>query len=123
MEDFYKVVSSDREGEVFRWKVALQPSSIIYKAHFPGHPITPGACQIELLRAFASAGLGKNVTISEVRSVKFLKIIDPSVTDSLSVEGSFKNQDDGTLRCDANILSAEGIVTKASIILKDGQVI
>ena len=40
----YEIVSVDGSGVTLR----LLPESPVYKGHFPGYPITPGVCLVEM---------------------------------------------------------------------------
>ena len=51
---------------------------MIYQAHFPGNPITPGACIIQIAQELYEQLCGHSVEILEVKNAKFLKTITPS---------------------------------------------
>lgn len=69
-----------------RFVVALCPSCFIYQAHFPGQPITPGVCLVqmgvELLEQLLEESLGHRVGLEMVRvkNVKFLSVVSPLET-------------------------------------------
>ena len=51
---------------------------MIYQAHFPGNPITPGACIIQIAQELYEQLCGHSVEILEVKNAKFLKTMTPS---------------------------------------------
>ena len=50
LNDFFQIVESgvDPKSGQLIFKVRLNASHVIYKAHFPGMPITPGVCIIQM---------------------------------------------------------------------------
>ena len=48
MNDFFKIVSIDVENDTIRCKVQLNSEHEIYRVHFPGNPVTPGVCLVQM---------------------------------------------------------------------------
>ena len=50
--DFYRIESrlEDRTLGQSGFKVILNPDHLIYKAHFPGQPVTPGVCILQIIQ-------------------------------------------------------------------------
>ena len=57
--------------------VSLLPDCIIYKAHFPKQPITPGVCIVQMAKEVIETYLERAYEISEIKNVKFLYILSP----------------------------------------------
>lgn len=57
--------------------VSLLPDCIIYKAHFPKRPITPGVCIVQMAKELIETYLERAYEISEIKNVKFLYILSP----------------------------------------------
>ena len=57
--------------------VRMNPEHIIYSAHFPGDPITPGVCIIQMGVELLGRALGRTLELSAVKNVKFLSILRP----------------------------------------------
>lgn len=118
IEDIYRIVSAEGQEPSCCFRIAFNLDSLIYRVHFPGNPITPGACQLEIVRQLAGKVLGCNVRILTVRNIKYLQIIDPRVTSEVSVSLSFSESDDpGQKRLSAIISDGASVYTKTSIIL------
>jgi len=76
--DLYNI--SDSESHYlssFCYSVSLNPGHKIYKAHFPGNPITPGACVVQIATELLSEHLSKEMILSEAKNIKFIKLINP----------------------------------------------
>lgn len=119
---FQNLYSIDNESlleRIFSYEISFNAGHQIYKVHFPGTPITPGACQIEIIRQLAALYLGNDVQIIEVKNIKFLRIISPMDNASVLVEGQISSgQETGLVKCAAQIRNADSIFTKTIMILK-----
>lgn len=73
----YTINSRTAEGDSTVFNVSLNPECFIYKAHFPGNPITPGVCIVQTARELLSEITGKNLEISEAKDIRFMNILSP----------------------------------------------
>lgn len=71
-------------GAVFR--VALLPDCEVYRGHFPGHPVCPGVCNVELIRRCAERFVGQRLHIHTISQCRFTAIASPDL--SLEVDVS-----------------------------------
>lgn len=60
---------------VIHYELSLIEDCMIYKAHFPNNPITPGACIIQIAQELYEQSCGHAVEITEVKNAKFLQPI------------------------------------------------
>ena len=74
--NLYTVLSACRQTGVCT--IHLIEDCMIYQAHFPGNPITPGACIIQIAQELYEQLCGHAVEILEVKNAKFVKAITPS---------------------------------------------
>ena len=64
------------EGTI-SYGIRLQPDHIIYQAHFPGEPITPGVCVVQIAKELLEEHLQRPLAIKAVKNVKFLAAVSP----------------------------------------------
>ena len=69
--EIYRVITR----EPLRVTVDFLPQSGIYAAHFPGHPITPGAVLVRM-----AAEMLSGARISGARDIRFLSPVPPDAT-------------------------------------------
>ena len=117
IEYFYNIESFEAADGRFSARISLVKDNPIYRAHFPGHPITPGACQLEIVRAVASRAVGSPAAITSVKNLKYVEVVDPARTDAFTVEGQIAP--DGELfKCTASVADGDTVFTKVSLYLK-----
>lgn len=68
-----------------RYELELIPSSVIYQAHFPGEPITPGVCIVQMGKELIEDALHKHLDIHLVKNVKFLSVLSPKESTTVCV--------------------------------------
>lgn len=49
----------------------------IYRAHFPGNPITPGVCLIQLVAELLEGVVGRQLALKRIVNVKFQHVLSP----------------------------------------------
>lgn len=98
MRNYFIIKQKEIESEQARFVVELQADCAVYEGHFPGNPIAPGACNIEMVRRCASIALGRELRISAIRVCKFMMLLRPGQPEQLTIDLRWKND-----RMDATI--------------------
>ena len=70
--NLYFIDAAQRTEDGAVYTLRLHPDHVIYKAHFPEYPITPGAVLVGMAGELASSALGIDKDLTEVKNVKFL---------------------------------------------------
>lgn len=91
----------------------------VYLGHFPGAPVTPGVCQLWLIRAIVSEVLGKPLMLGSARDIKFLSMHNPFDDEELSVEISYRQNGDA-VEVNATLADGERKVLKLNGEYRDG---
>lgn len=89
MHNYYHIISQQVEDQRATFIVALDPSCPVYEGHFPGNPIAPGACNIEMVRQCASLAMGREIRITAIRQCKFLMLLKPGDPEQLTIQMSW----------------------------------
>ena len=71
-----KNIADTEDG--FAVTLTTEPDNVIYKAHFPGNPITPGACLIQTASEILQQRLGKRLFLKSSKNIKFLNTLIPA---------------------------------------------
>ena len=58
-------------------QIALNVNHPIYHAHFPGNPITPGVCMVQMVVELLEASLQRHLALSRIVNLKFISTISP----------------------------------------------
>ena len=110
-----EVVSMEAEAT---YRVALNSSHTIFKAHFAGNPVMPGACIAQVIKELSEIFLSEKFFIGVVKNMKFLKVISPEENPEISVQMAYTTQDDGDVSVSTVIRDGENVFSKAILVLK-----
>ncbi len=108
MNELYEIEDVKTELGSITARVLLNGRHPLFSGHFPGQPVMPGVCMMELIRDVARKSTGKSLRITGGPMIKFLNMVDPQKTAALSVEMSFTEIE--------NLLLAEGRLTNETIV-------
>ena len=80
----YTITAKETDGETSAtFELRLDPECFIYKAHFPGQPITPGVCIVQTAKELLEEMTGKALDIVFAKNVKFLSVVTPTDSPTL----------------------------------------
>lgn len=119
LNNLYTIVSDALipEGRKKVYRIRLIPESIIFKAHFPGEPIMPGACIVQMVQELVADWIGCEVEIAKVSNLKFLNVISPDAILELNVALEVKKEEASQIHLKADLSEAGVDYTKMSLIL------
>ena len=98
--------------------VSFNQEHLIYKAHFPGQPITPGVCIIKLLEELLELSVGQRIELSEVKNLKFIRPISPLDDERMNISFEQILQDTDGVRSKGVITCKDKVCTKFSLKFK-----
>lgn len=77
IEGLYTVQTLEQENEEVRARVKLHKEHDVFKGHFPGNPIMPGVCMIQMIKELTEQVTGKTLFLATASNVKFIAKISP----------------------------------------------
>jgi len=77
INDFFYVIASESNDGELKCKLRLNAGHDLYRVHFPGNPITPGVCLIQMATEFLEQHYGKKFQLCSAGNIKFKKPIGP----------------------------------------------
>lgn len=103
-----------------RYEVLLDEKHFIYQAHFPGEPVTPGVCIIQIAKELLEDHLQHDFVIRQVKNVKFLSVISPIKTPRVTYTFDKFSVAEETGECKAQIMvtAEEKVLAKLSMTVE-----
>ncbi len=74
--NLYHIITKEVDASIC-YTIELDADNLIYQAHFPGEPITPGVCIIQIAKELLEDYTGKELAIQSLKNVKFLNVVSP----------------------------------------------
>lgn len=116
--NFYAVNSIEEIDESkYFIKIALDASHKIFKAHFPGNPVLPGACIIQMVQDVASEIMGEKLIVQKASNIKFIAVINPENEPVINLELAV-NQTEDQIKTDVKTYFGETLALKMNIHFK-----
>jgi 3-hydroxyacyl-[acyl-carrier-protein] dehydratase len=94
LNNFYFVLSSSRPDTTVSASIRFNTKHEIFEGHFPGTPIVPGVCMIQIVRELVEEVTNTKLLISEGDNIKFLNMIDPRQHEVVQVNIDYKRSSD-----------------------------
>ena len=87
LKDYYSIISQSTDeatgAQLFR--IRLNPEHEIYQGHFPEKAVSPGVCNLQIMKECAERIVGKELTIKTMAQCKMPAMITPDGTPELTV--------------------------------------
>lgn len=97
IEGLYSIEDFVKEDSVVKATIKIYKEHDVFKGHFPGNPVMPGVCMIQIIKELTEKATGEQLFLSVSSNIKFMAIINPEKNDLLKVtltitelEGAFK---------------------------------
>ncbi len=111
IENLYKLDTFDNDEQKAVASVTLNAQHKIFEGHFPGQPVLPGVCQLQMVKELLERATAQKLFLSEAGNCKFLQMIDPTQTNVLVITIDYKKEED-TVTCNAVIKSGDAVYLK-----------
>ena len=116
-DGLYTIERLDAQGDSAMVCVRLNISHAIYQGHFPGHPITPGVCLLQIAKELLSYITHKEYSIVSCKNIKYLNIIDPMVHPVVAYQLQWSAEGNG-VKLKASIVEGDLVFSKMSMELE-----
>ena len=74
----------------------INPQCDVYRGHFPGKPVSPGVCNIEMIRECAEMLAEKDLFISTIKQCRLTAVASPTVCPKVDVKVNIAASEDGS---------------------------
>ncbi|SMD32174.1 3-hydroxyacyl-[acyl-carrier-protein] dehydratase [Reichenbachiella faecimaris] len=92
-EQLVQLQETNSNASGYTFEVIINREHAIFKGHFPERAILPGVAMVEIFRRATELATGKKLRMKSSKSLKFLKMVEPSQTTRLNLSLSFKSID------------------------------
>jgi 3-hydroxyacyl-[acyl-carrier-protein] dehydratase len=104
-----KQILTEGNGSKFSVKIELNPSHEIFNGHFPGNPILPGVCMVQIMKELLINYSHCKLILKNAGSIKYLYFIDPLVNNIINFNIEMDKTENGDISCKAT-LNSESVV-------------
>jgi len=117
LNDFYSIVQPVPAASPVTAKITINKRHKIFEGHFPGIPVVPGVCMMQIVLEVMEVSTGKRVSLVAADTMKFLSGINPEQNKEIDVVINY-TEDAGMLLISANLFEGPVIFFKLKATLK-----
>ena len=111
-DNLYQLLSYNlsEPGDRITATIRLNKEHPVFQGHFPGNPILPGVCTIQIIKDLIDRGMGAKYMLTKAGNVKYLGFVNPVANPEMLFDLALKQADTGVVACTATA-SAGGNTT------------
>ncbi len=111
----YYIENKEIEEDSAIFYIALKANCEIFKGHFPGLPITPGVCLVEMASELFATVIGKNCEIIKCKNIKFLNVVSPVDHPNITYKINWNALENNIFNLKVDIFQGEDTFSKMNI--------
>jgi len=112
LNNFYHIQQQSKTADGLQASITINPEHKIFEGHFPGQPVVPGVCMIQIVKEFLEQSTLEKLIMTEATQVKFLNIIVPNKEELIELNLKWKLADPKIWIVQATLAGKSGICFK-----------
>jgi 3-hydroxyacyl-[acyl-carrier-protein] dehydratase len=113
----FKILKEEPAPGAVRALLSIDKDHAILKGHFPGQPVVPGVCMMQIIKELVERQAKRDLRLTEAGNMKFLSVIDPGQNTEIEASVSF-SEDNGIISLNASLFSGPVIFFKLKATLQ-----
>lgn len=109
IQDYYIIKDSTPVHDATVFHIHLNENSTVYQGHFPEKPVSPGVCNIQMIKECAENLCKKELRISNLQLCRLTTLITPQTHPDLDVTIQLDETTNGIYKLQALIKKEEEI--------------
>ena len=119
LKDFYTILSEEKTGDAkYNIRILVNANHEVFKGHFPGNPIMPGVCMIQIIKELTESITKSTLMIQTLTNVKFMALINPETNPELRLELDITTTEDDLVKVKNTTYFNDTVALKLSNVYK-----
>jgi 3-hydroxyacyl-[acyl-carrier-protein] dehydratase len=85
LDDYFRIDSRTTVDDEVLFRVTLLPEYCAYAGHFPGNPVSPGVCNIQMIKECAVQLTGQHLFLGYISHCRWSAVITPQTAPHLYI--------------------------------------
>lgn len=107
--DFFHIHNLETAGFDIKADLVINAAHKIFEGHFPGHPVVPGVCMMQMVKEIMEQVWGRQTNLVSAAEMKFLAIIDPQENNIIQAALKYHPDENGNIAVTASLFKDERI--------------
>lgn len=110
--NFFHITMLEKAAPSVKATLQLDPAHSIFEGHFPGQPVVPGVCMMQMVKEITEGVLGRETRLVKADQLKFLVPVIPAAGQSLQMDLKLSLRENGETGVDAQLLDGATLFFK-----------
>ncbi|HEX9512901.1 MAG TPA: hypothetical protein VF939_20565 [Puia sp.] len=110
--DFFHITTLETADNTVRAMLEIDPAHPLFMGHFPGQPVVPGVCMMQMVKEITEGVLGKETRLVKADQLKFLALLIPAESRQLRMDLKLITRENGETGVDAQLLNESTLFFK-----------
>lgn len=107
-DNFYRVIASTHTDGLIEVDLQFNPTHAIFEGHFPGQPVVPGVCLLQMVKETLASVLSPSVVLATADYLKFIALVIPQQEQQLHLQVKYSIADEQLIKATA-VLKADTV--------------
>lgn len=112
LNNFFTISNIESAGQEIKASLVINASHRIFEGHFPGQPVVPGVCMMQMIKEILEQVLGKSTNLVSASEMKFLAVINPVENNLVNAFLKYSLEENGAINVFASLIKDESIYFK-----------
>ena len=117
--DFFFITTLQQESGKISAALEINAGHKIFEGHFPGQPVVPGVCMMQMVKEILEAVLEQPLRLYTADNLKFLTVIDPVETNTIHAKLKYTIAPDESIQVAATFLNDSVVYFKMNGVFRN----
>jgi 3-hydroxyacyl-[acyl-carrier-protein] dehydratase len=105
--DFFDISSLETADFDIKADLVINAGHKIFEGHFPGQPVVPGVCMMQMVKEILEQVIGKETNLIKAHEMKFLAVIDPRQNNIIQAALKYSLEEGKNINVSASLFKNE----------------
>ena len=111
-DPLFKISKLEQQDGTISATIDINKDCEIFKGHFPGQPVVPGACMLQIVMDVLEKALGSAFRLKKADHLKFIVMIEPGNTQTVVLDIAYKFIEEDDINVTAKLVNNDMICFK-----------
>jgi len=107
LNDFFTINKKESSATEIWAELIINARHRIFEGHFPGQPVVPGVCMMQMIKEILEEVLGKETNLVKAADMKFLAVLNPQENNLVHASIKYTADESGAINVTASLFKDE----------------
>jgi 3-hydroxyacyl-[acyl-carrier-protein] dehydratase len=118
LDSFFHIIKEEHSPGSIKTVLTINKDHAILAGHFPGQPVVPGVCMMQMVKELLEARTNRLLRFIEADNMKFLSIIDPVQNKEIEAAVTYIDNEE-SIQLNATLFSGQTTFFKLKATLQN----